>query len=96
LSFTKKVLDISEVIVVHSLRHFNPWIPDSVVPLHFQEGPMLETPTPPRRFDVRSPLGTAIPREFLRGAGPTGPAGNRSPALAEAYDRLGNYSLDKP
>ncbi len=49
---------------------------------------MLETPTPPSSFDVRSPLGTAIPREFLRGAGPSGPAGNRSPAQAEAYDRI--------
>ena len=49
---------------------------------------MLETPTPPSSFDLRSPLGTAIPREFLRGAGPSGPAGNRSPALAQAYDRL--------
>ncbi len=57
---------------------------------------MLETTQPPNSFDVRSSLGTAIPREFLRGAGPSGPAGNRSSALAEAYDRLGNYTLDKP
>ena len=49
---------------------------------------MLEGTATPIGFDVGSSLGNVIPREFLRGVEPTGPAGNRSPALAEAYDRL--------